>query len=485
MIRNNKVLSCLLIATVVATSVSVAIPKTTNAAITKDGARYSVGASKYLKEITEIGQKRGWSTTGTYLLKNMVNEVYENYDNYKNLNKDYPSKDEYIERTIMKPIRNKLMKITVNNDYGFSDVVVRPYEQSIYFYAVPPMSKPEEYKEYLKEVVHGVIALNQRDYNSAYFEAKGKEFGIKDFHWGSFFLTEGQSVMGQDTISMRLERGNETTNFIQTTDRSEEALFHSCNGYGNNVKEASYYKKFEMLAGSQTMADYATGKITFDVVISTIDNKYGQGTGWKLYKLINNIEKTFILDRANSRFNTTQYNDTVALEKLFIECLVKDANKLKTADDTRRFINMYRFYKNNYMVYFLGKDEKGDFTWSVMEQRVPNMRTLEDVLVKKALDLKVLPDVAKTNPTMNKGIWKSLFYVSYWTIMNNKAECDKFMQPMDLFSTKYSLKYDGKNYTLTLVGKDNIAVDIKFYDTGYVKSMSRVSGAKASYPVFK
>lgn len=316
-------------------------------------------------------------------------------------------------------------------------------------------------------VLHEITHLNQSGVSQQYFLDKEKQLKTSDLTWGAGFLVEGDATVHQIVTKPIVFGTPSAIDFIRNSSITKEAFLHAPTAESSAyIRDVSYYKKFEMLAGYKVMLDYKTGKISFDGVLNAIDKKYGTGTGWKLYSLINEIEKTRILKK--TRNSDGQFNSMVELEKLFLNCLIKDVSRLNNKQDVQKYFNAYRAYKNLYMPYFSEYKSNAiqPYTKSLTDALLPTT-TIENMLVDKAIAYKALPVFSK-NSDMNKKIAKSLFYVDYNMLMNNSILGTNIpSQPENLFTTRYSVKTSGNSTILTLY-KGKKSVDITVSSNGNI-----------------
>ena len=97
---------------------SIKVPTTTDS-VTQNNLN-NLSYNKLIKDLDKIVEERDFNKTIYKYLKEIIDNVYKNYDEWKDINKDLPTKEDYIQKNILDTLKqvNKLHFVEENSEEG-------------------------------------------------------------------------------------------------------------------------------------------------------------------------------------------------------------------------------------------------------------------------------------------------------------------------------------------------------------------------------
>ncbi len=390
--------------------------------------------------------------------------IYKNYYDYESTNLDIPKVHMYIKNNFIELLKDNVDYVNVydrESEQGksfLSKIGVAYYMPGLkYISIVPPAKKDiKDYNDYLAAVLHEVIHSNQE--NIAF---------SRDSFLGMVF-TEGAA-----TYNQRFAVKPNTNLFLYESIENPEnkmAIYTKVpDELGYSFYENSFYK-LQMLIGYNEMVGLQRGA-SKDHLILLIDNKYGKGKGEKILK---HMEDSFIpLREPKDKRNTAlRYNAAVELEKEILACIKKDMEDLKNKEDTIKYFNVYRNYKNRYLLSIVkSSDIKEDHTNEIFD-----LDSLDNLMMKKTMEFKALS--IYVDKEMEKNVIKMLLYSDSYRLNKN------INIPYNLKASKFACEYDSNHHNLILFDLDNNSVKFSIGRCGKIKLMENKKEYKIKKNIF-
>ncbi len=327
---------------------------------------------KLLNEFNNICTQKKFDDNTIKYLKATFEGLYKNYDDWKEVNRNWPSKNKFIENRFLKPLENvnqfkfyeensKEAQEAFNNGngYAFTDSdwnITVIYNEN---------QKEENFNLCTERILHELDHIGQKRilFNEDFFE---------NYEYMSDVILEGQATSTMKTYT-QLKTEKLSSNFVELNGFSLEYKNNNGEGY---AREASIYNSIQYLIGYDNMQDILENGNNVVEIRNCINAKYGNDLGSNIFEKIDKIY--------TARYNNNSKEElkcSTELQKMFLKVIEQDIDKLTTKNDIERYANIYRAYKINNLVkaYDNGKECTNEYF---------NINSLDDKMASKIIQTK-------------------------------------------------------------------------------------------------
>jgi len=390
--------------------------------------------------------------------------VYKNYYDYESTNIGLPKVDIYLKKNFIDLLKNNIDRVNVydrESEQGksFLDKIGEAYymPELKYISIVPPLKKNiKEYNDYLAAVLHEVTHSNQENMTFS-----------RDTFLG-MILTEGGA-----TYNQRLASRPTTKLFLYESIENPEnnmAVFTKTpDELGYSLYENSFYK-LQMLIGYDEMQKLQTGG-KYEDITSLISKKYGIG---KAERILKYMEDSYVAPNKYKYRNTAiKYNAAVNLEKEILNCIKMDIDNLKNKEDTIKYFNIYR----NYKIRYLFSCVKSTNTEENHTDKIFNIKSIDDLMMRKAIEFKVLSVYAEKE--REEDMIKMLLFSDFDKLQDESIEI-----PYNLLASKFAYDYDLNVHNLFLFDEQGNSVKFTSDRHGKIKISKNKKDYKRKNNIF-
>ncbi|MCL2322665.1 MAG: hypothetical protein FWC47_11260 [Oscillospiraceae bacterium] len=381
--------------------------------------------------------------------------VYKNYYDYECTNIGLPKVQVYLRNNFIDLLKYNIEYVNVcdrNSEQGRSfleKIGAAYYMPGLRYISIVPPDKNDTkaYNAYLAAVLHEVTHSNQE--NIAF--SRDSFLGV--------ILTEGAATFNQ-RFAVKASSNIFLYDSIENPESGMAVYTKVPDELGYSFYE-NFYCKLQMLVGYDEMVKLQKGE-GIQTLITSINSRYGNGTGERILK---DMESSFFMlkETKEIRNTKTRFDAIVNLEKDILKCIEIDINNLKNKDDTVKYFNVYRNYKNRYLFsYIRSSNLKEDHT-----EEVFNIKNLDDIMAKKVIEFKAL------SANVDLKIIKLLLFSDSYKIDKDlhipyNLKTSKFTHDCDIKDSNIVLFDSDDKSALISIGKDGV-IEIKSNEKDFNK----------------
>lgn len=302
--------------------------------------------NKLLNQFNIEVNKKGFSDATYKYLKAAFDKTYENYDSWKQINKDLPSKEQYIRDNIISNIKNikniYLLPIEsneaqdkLNKGYGLGTT-----NNKFEIFLITDDSYESNFDKEVERLLHEIIHVGQKNivFNKEYFS---------NYDYLKTIIIEGEATYKQKFMN---EPTAEKLASKCISNGNYDLIYQNDNGQGYH-KDLSIYSSLVFLAGYDAMERVSSGEQEINSIKVSIERRYGKQTADTIFSELVKQDKA-----EKNGDEKAQMEAATNFYKEVLKCIEKDIAKLKTKKDVIEYTNIYRAYKIN----VLPKISKGD-----------------------------------------------------------------------------------------------------------------------------
>ncbi len=383
-----------------------------------------------LQKLNDISNEKEFDDIEFEYSKIVFDSLYEHYDDWKNSSKDFPSKEKYIFENLFEPLNSCVLnfistesdegRILMSNDsaMGFTERVGDKAKVTILY---NPDEEGTDLLTTAERFLHELAHVNQIAivFNDIHF---------KQYPYLSYIMTEGGATFKMKMMNQCMTE-KMGAGYIESGDVTLEYKIDNGEGY---PKEMNYYCHLQYLAGYDVMEGVIKGDSVSNIE-KRISVFYGEETSKRVFSLLKNIEMADLEENYEEEFNYS-----LELENLFLECVKKDIDKLKTKKEIEAFTNIYRAY----MIHLLPRlymETYEDITYKDVTyepEYLVKAKELDEYMAEKICTVEAfdISDIITAD---------SLLHTSIDNVYERPGDYYWAFVPPNLYKTDYLQKEDG------------------------------------------
>ena len=292
--------------------------------------------NKLLNSFNAEFNKKGFSDTAYKYLKAVFDETYKNYDQWQQISKDLPSKEEYMNTYIIGAIKDiKDMQFYSKNSKEAQERLEKGYRLG---YITRDNKIIIIYDDSSEENFRNDVEMTAHELQHVITKVRRDESYFNNYPFLEDIIEEGGAT-ARMKYTNKLKTEKLAANNIKL---GEYKLKYKSDNEQGYHKEMNIYNNLTFLVGFDVMQKVDLGEAPIDIIKETIEQKYGENTSNKIFE---ELEKWY--NGYQEGDSAKKMQSATNLQNLFLDCIEKDIENLKTEEEVIKYANIYRAYKIN------------------------------------------------------------------------------------------------------------------------------------------